>query len=142
MKMNFSELNEKELEELMSGKGVSGRGKKSGRKEEIFGMLKEGVWSIKELGVELGISNRNVSSILSYLRDDGIEFREIKKGDSKGLVLWSCIRDGVKSGNRTVVGDKGKVVRYNFEFLKFEDEISDEERLEKEKEKEKEKKKK
>ena len=138
--MKFSEMSKEELVSLVEGKNVSKSGKRNGRKEEILGVLKGGIYSIKELGVKFGISNRNVSSIICYLRDDGYEFREISKSDSKGLVLWSVIRDGEKVGNRMEVGKGGKVVRFNFNFGKFDDEVSDEERKKFEEEEKKRKK--
>ena len=46
---------------------------KKGRKDEVKELLLvEGRISIDEIGKRIGISNRNVSSILSYLRDDGL----------------------------------------------------------------------
>ena len=120
--MKFSEMSKEMLEGLMKGNVISNV-KGGGRKEEVLNMLKEGVYSIKELGVEIGISSRNVSSIVSYLRDDGIEFREINKGGNKGLVLWGIIRNGEKVGNRIVKGKEGFLVRFDFEKGCFEDEV-------------------
>ena len=119
--MKFSEMNEKELENLMSGDGIvkGGKGKGKGRKEEILGMLKEEILSNKEISERLAISNRNVSSIKCYLMDDGYRFREM--GDK--LVLWGVIRGGEKIGNRVEMGKSGKLVRFNFKEGKFEDEI-------------------
>jgi hypothetical protein len=61
------------LEERIS----KGKNYKRGRKEILLDVLKNGKsWSIKDLsekmGVECGveISRRNISSLLSYLRDD------------------------------------------------------------------------
>lgn len=49
--------------------------KESNRKLEVLGVLKEageaGI-SIMELGSRLNMSSKNISSILSYLRKDGI----------------------------------------------------------------------
>ena len=117
--MKFSEMSKEELEVELKGVGSNRKGG-SGRKEELLEILKGGLYSVKELGEMIGISNRNVSSIICYLRDDGFG---IKKIGNNRLVLWDVIRDGVKSGNRMVLGKDGKLVRYNFEKLMFEDEI-------------------
>lgn len=64
-----------------------GKGKKfkKGRKEMVLDILKRGVdVSISDIGKEIGITNRNVSSLLSYLRDDEIEIMKIGRG--KGLL--------------------------------------------------------
>ena len=64
-----------------------GRGKKfkKGRKEEVMEILGRGeAISIADIAAEIGIKSRNVSSQLSYLRDDGIEI--IKVGRGKGLL--------------------------------------------------------
>ena len=80
----------------------------------------------KELGVKVGVSSRNISSVICYLRDDGIEIRKMNRGGDIGLVLWSKIVGGKKVGNRVEL-DKGGVVRFNFKEGKFEDEIVKEE---------------
>ena len=52
-------------------KGV-GKGSVGGRKAEVLKVLKSadtGI-SIKNIGEQIGISNKNVSSLLSYLRSD------------------------------------------------------------------------
>lgn len=119
--MKLSEMSKEELVNLMEGKGLGGnvRGKKGGgRKEEVLNMLKEELLSIEEIGVKLGISRRNVSSVICYLRDDGISFKEM----GNKLVLWSVIRGGKKVGNRMELGE-GKEIRFNFVERKFEDEI-------------------
>ena len=123
---NFNEMSEKELEMVMSGIGVSNNSKGGGRKEEVLGLLKLGVWSVKELSVKVGVSSRNISSVICYLRDDGIEIRKMNRGSDIGLVLWSKIVGGKKVGNRVEL-DKGKVVRFNFKEGKFEDEVVKEE---------------
>lgn len=65
-----------------------GKGKKikKGRKEELMDILlvdKKKLWSVKELSQVMGISSRNVSTLLSYLRKDGVEFIKIGKGVGK-----------------------------------------------------------
>lgn len=45
-----------------------------GRKKEVRDILESGErYSIREIGEKLGISDKNVSSILSYLRKDGLK---------------------------------------------------------------------
>lgn len=123
--MKFSEMSSGNLEDMMKGVSLS---KKSGggKKGELLEGLKEGVYSVKEFSVKMGISCRNVSSVLCYLRDDGYEIRKIGRMEGDGLVLWSVIRKGEKVGNRMELGVDGYVVRFNFEKLCFEDEIVDE----------------
>jgi len=56
---------------------------KTGRKEQVLGLIRErGKISIKDLATEIGISERNISSQLSYLRNDGLKFGK----NSKGLI--------------------------------------------------------
>lgn len=73
----MSEMNSEErkefLKELSKEVKVS-FGDEGGRKSEVRKLLeenKEGI-SIMEIGEKLGMSNKNVSSILSYLRKDGL----------------------------------------------------------------------
>lgn len=48
--------------------------KGDGRKKEVRDILEEGGrYSIKEIGERLNISDKNVSSILSYLRKSGMK---------------------------------------------------------------------
>ncbi len=58
------------------------------RKDMLFSVLKSGgLWSVKELSIKMGekvgkeISSRNVSSLLSYIRDD------LEKGERKGSLV-------------------------------------------------------
>lgn len=74
----MSEMNSEErkefLKELSRELKIS-FGDEGGRKSEVRKLLeenKEGI-SIIEIGEKLGISNKNVSSILSYLRKDGLK---------------------------------------------------------------------
>lgn len=74
----FNGLNEEERKEIKGEviKSLRIRKEGDGRKEEVrrlFESRDEG-WSIREIGEELGISDKNVSSILSYLRKEGIKF--------------------------------------------------------------------
>ncbi len=62
--------------------------KKAGRKEMLFSILQKGeLWSVKELSEKMGsivgseISSRNVSSLLTYLRND------IENGIIKGSLV-------------------------------------------------------
>lgn len=73
----MSEMNSEErkefLKELSRELKIS-FGDEGGRKSEVRKLLeenKEGI-SIIEIGEKLGMSNKNVSSILSYLRKDGM----------------------------------------------------------------------
>ena len=77
---NFNETNERELEMVMSGIGVSNNSKGRGRKEEVLNLLKLGVWSVKELSVKVGVSSRYISSVICYLRADGIKIRKKNRG--------------------------------------------------------------
>lgn len=74
----MSEMNGEErkefLKELSRELKIS-FGDEGGRKSEVRKLLeenKEGI-SIIEIGEKLGMSNKNVSSILSYLRKDGMK---------------------------------------------------------------------
>ncbi len=62
--------------------------KKAGRKEVLFNVLKKGdLWSVKELSVKMSkivgveISSRNISSLLTYIRND------IENGIIKGSLV-------------------------------------------------------
>ena len=73
----MSEMNGEErkefLKELSRELKIS-FGDEGGRKSEVRKLLeenREGI-SIMEIGEKLGMSNKNVSSILSYLRKDGL----------------------------------------------------------------------
>ena len=69
-----SEERKEFLKELSKEVRVS-FGDEGGRKSEVRKLLeenKEGI-SIMEIGERLGMSNKNVSSILSYLRKDGLK---------------------------------------------------------------------
>ena len=64
---------------------AKGKNHKTGRKEQVLEILKRGkAISISDIAVELGITNRNVSSQLTYLRDDGADIGKIGRG--KGLL--------------------------------------------------------
>lgn len=73
-------LNEEGIEYLKNWFGVRwSKKKEGGRKEEVYKILEEsaeGV-SVKEIGEKLNISGGNVSSILLYLRRDGVEIVSI-----------------------------------------------------------------
>jgi len=55
--------------------------KGNGRKEEVLGLIRElGKVSIKDMAERIGITDRNISSQLSYLRKDGLRFGKDSKG--------------------------------------------------------------
>jgi len=55
--------------------------KGNGRKEEVLGLIREyGKISIKDMAEKIGITDRNISSQLSYLRKDGLRFGKDSKG--------------------------------------------------------------
>ena len=65
--------------ELLLGKKEEVKG--DGRKGEVLGILKRvGKVSIREIGKELGIEDKNVSSILSGLRKMGVNIGTDSKG--------------------------------------------------------------
>lgn len=70
MKLNNEEI--KELRAFVKGLKLE-RGEEGGRKEELIDLLnKEGRLNIKEIGGKMGISAKNVSSLLMYLKKDGV----------------------------------------------------------------------
>lgn len=70
MKLNNDEI--KELRSFVKGLKLE-RGEEGGRKEELIDLLnKEGRLNIKEIGRKMGISAKNVSSLLMYLKKDGV----------------------------------------------------------------------
>jgi len=83
------EMNKDEMKELIEKLKMENENllkkvsNKKGRKEEVLELIREkGKISIKELGEVIGISERNISSQLSYLRNDGYKFGK----NSKGLI--------------------------------------------------------
>ena len=70
MKLNNDEI--KELRSFVKGLKLE-RGEEGGRKEELIDLLNgEGRLNIKEIGGKMGISAKNVSSLLMYLKKDGV----------------------------------------------------------------------
>lgn len=70
LKLNNDEI--KELRSFVKGLKLE-RGEEGGRKEELIDLLnKEGRLNIKEIGGKMGISAKNVSSLLMYLKKDGV----------------------------------------------------------------------
>lgn len=70
MKLNNEEI--KELRAFVKGLKLE-RGEEGGRKEELIDLLnREGRLNIKEIGEKMGISAKNVSSLLMYLKKDGV----------------------------------------------------------------------
>lgn len=53
---------------------------KPGRKDEVLEILKEGKISVADVAKKIGISARNVSSQLTYLRRDGFGIATDSKG--------------------------------------------------------------
>ena len=95
--MNYEELSKEELIELLK----SSVKVKGGRKGEVLNILREngnGI-SIKGIGNKLGISDKNVSSLLCYLRTDG--FRIFS--DDKGRKIL------IEGDKELVVGSDGKM---------------------------------
>jgi len=83
------EMNKDEMKELIEKLKMENENllkkvsNKKGRKEEVLELIRtRGKISIKDLATEIGISERNVSSQLSYLRSDGYKFGK----NSKGLI--------------------------------------------------------
>ena len=70
MKLNNDEI--KELRSFVKGLKLE-RGEEGGRKEELIVLLSnEGRLNIKEISEKMGISAKNVSSLLMYLKKDGV----------------------------------------------------------------------
>ncbi len=76
-KMSREEIR-RELDKLMEENKIL-RSKKGDRKSEVLSLLEEGVNDIEEIGKKLGIKEKNVSSILSYLRKE-------LKSKGKGII--------------------------------------------------------
>jgi biotin operon repressor len=54
---------------------------KAGRKDEVLAILKRGAHvSVPQIAKEVGISDRNVSSQMSYLRKDGYKIATDSRG--------------------------------------------------------------
>jgi predicted transcriptional regulator len=51
-----------------------------GRKAEVKAILEQGRISIEDIAKKVGVTTRNVSSVLSYLRKDGICLGKDSKG--------------------------------------------------------------
>lgn len=76
--MNYDNMTKQELLEV-----INKLNSKSGRKQEIKAILEEGRISITEIADRTGMTSRNVSTILSYLRKDGLALGK----DSKGRIF-------------------------------------------------------
>ena len=87
-KKNYDGMSIEELKELLEKKDVEmeklKEKKDGGRKKEVLDILievgKKGI-KIKEIGDRIGISERNVSSQLSYLRKDGYNIGSKSNGN-------------------------------------------------------------
>jgi len=66
--MNYEKMSKEELLKLIKSGHFS---KKRGRKEEVLELLKKGYDTIEAIAEELGITSKNVSSVLTALRKDG-----------------------------------------------------------------------
>jgi len=117
--MSLNEMMEKEVKE---NKGVSNNGN-GGKKEELLKYLREGISSVRELGRSMGISEKNVGSLLCYVKKDGIVVKEFMSGGSKvykGIneeksslrikSLESGVGRWVKGGWEFKIGDEWKFV--------------------------------
>ena len=68
----MKDLNEMNKEELLALVMELKEKKGEGRKDQVLAIIKrEGKVSIGDIAEEIGISDRNVSSQLAYLRKDG-----------------------------------------------------------------------
>jgi len=117
--MNLNEMMEKEVNE---NKGVSNNGS-GGKKEELLKFLRSGVSSVRELGRSMCISEKNVGSLLCYVKKDGIVIKEFMSGGSKvykgineekSMVRIKSLESGVgrwvKGGWEFKLGDEWKFV--------------------------------
>lgn len=73
-------LSKEELMKMVGELKMKVDAKGGGRKDEILAILKEGRISIEDISKRVGITSRNVSSILSYLRKDKICLGKDSKG--------------------------------------------------------------
>ncbi|RMG70189.1 MAG: ArsR family transcriptional regulator [Chloroflexi bacterium] len=71
------------IKELMKAKAA----KTKGRKEQVLDLLKQGYDTIEAIANELGISTKNVSSQLTYLRKEGYHILSISAGGQSVLKL-------------------------------------------------------
>lgn len=78
--MYNQELKIAELTKKLETKGT-------GRKEAVLKLLMDGATSIKEIAEEIGITNKNVSSQLTYLRADGHQIISYRLGGQSHLEL-------------------------------------------------------
>lgn len=82
-RINEIEMNEDDRELLIDcvKEEWEKAGNKSGRKDEVLKILSSGdKIMISDIAKELGISNKNVSSQLSYLRSDGYDICTDRNG--------------------------------------------------------------
>jgi predicted HTH transcriptional regulator len=84
--MEFSKMSKEELMAALmeSEKRVESlkKSKVEGRKDQVLNLIRlKGKISIKEMAREIGISERNISSQLSYLRNDKFKFGKNSKGE-------------------------------------------------------------
>jgi hypothetical protein len=116
--MSLKEMMEKEVKENKSVSSSSG-----GKKEELLKFLRSGVSSVRELGRSMCISEKNVGSLLCYVKKDGIVVKEFMSGGSKvykGIneeksslrikSLESGVGRWVKGGWEFKIGDEWKFV--------------------------------
>jgi len=76
MEMSKSELLAciEELESVLCYlESKNGKTFKEGRKSEVLAILQQGRITVKDLAKKVGISERNISSQMSYLRKDGVK---------------------------------------------------------------------
>ena len=73
-----SDFKKRVLEKLKVEKG-------DGRKEELYRILESGErYSIRELGEKMGVSDKNMSRLLSYLRKGGVKI--VTDGEGKKYI--------------------------------------------------------
>lgn len=81
---NVQDMTKAELIELVE-KLQEAKGK--GRKEAVLNLLKEGYDSIDSIAEQLGITSKNVSSILTALRKNGNYILSLRVGGNSVLKL-------------------------------------------------------
>ena len=71
--VNYEEMTKKELLAVIEELNTKlARRSGEGRKEEVLALLQERPMAIQDMADALGISNKNVSSQLCYLKKDGV----------------------------------------------------------------------
>ena len=84
MSANYEGMTKAELIEMLKT-SQSGQG----RKQQVLKALKDGVDTIDAIAEKLNISAKNVSSQLTYLRQDGHKILSVSAGGQSVLLLLS-----------------------------------------------------